>query len=56
MMTGNLYLQKMVLKVAIEDEKSKRKALKTVAGVEGKFHSINQCSGFARDKKILLPL
>ena len=36
MMAYVLYLQKMVLKVAIEDEKSKRRAMKTVAAVEGK--------------------
>lgn len=34
-----LYLQKMVLKVAIEDEKSKRMAMRVVAVVEGKYHS-----------------
>jgi len=34
-----LYLQKMVLKVAIEDEKRKRRAMRAVAAVEGKYQS-----------------
>jgi len=36
-----LDLQKMVLKLMTEDEKSKRRALLTVAGLEGKFYSEN---------------
>ena len=31
-----LYLQKNVLRVPIDDEKSKRRAMKAVAAVEGK--------------------
>jgi hypothetical protein len=34
-----LDLQKIVLKLATGDEKSKRRALLRVAGLEGKFHS-----------------
>ena len=36
----------LLLNVAIDDEKSKRRAMQTVAGVEGKIHSINQSRGF----------
>ena len=40
-------LQKMVLKVTIEDEKSKRRVMQTVAGVEGEILSINRCRSLA---------
>ena len=34
-----LYLQKMALKVAIEDEKIKRRAMRVVEAVEGNYQS-----------------
>jgi hypothetical protein len=38
-MTMVFDFQKIVLKLGTDDEKSKRKALQAIAGVEGKFHN-----------------
>ena len=56
MMAHEFHLQKMVLKVTIGDEKSKRRVMQTVAGVEGKIHSIHRCGSLAIAKKNLILL